>query len=112
MTTIDEQKAGSVKSVAFESAATVPPRPNGTNVLTQRLDLIQNVKLKLSVYIGEAQLSVGELFALKEDGVITLDRETTAPVDVTFEGNVIARGHLVAVDDHFGVQIVEMIKTV
>jgi len=79
-----------------------------TNVLGTRLDLVKNVKVGLSVYVGECELSVEELFDLKDGSVISLDREVGAPVDVMYDGKLIARGELVAVDDNFGVKVTEI----
>jgi len=78
------------------------------NVLGTRLDLVKNVKVGLSVYVGGCELSVEELFDLKDGSVISLDREVGAPVDVMYDGKLIARGELVAVDDNFGVKVTEI----
>ncbi|MCW8932945.1 MAG: flagellar motor switch protein FliN [Gammaproteobacteria bacterium] len=79
-----------------------------TQTLGKRMDLIKNVKVTLSVYIGDCELNVSELFDLSNGSVISLDRDLGAPVDVKYDGNVIARGELVAVDDNFGVRITDI----
>jgi flagellar motor switch protein FliN/FliY len=47
---------------------------------------------------------------MKDAHVLKLDAALDAPVDVLLEGNVVARGQLVAVDDNFGVRITELPK--
>jgi flagellar motor switch protein FliN/FliY len=82
--------------------------PAGPPVLDAHLELIRSVKVRLSASFGGATLTVGELTALKDGSVIKLDRAAGEPVDIVFEGQVIARGHLVAVDDNFGVRVSEI----
>jgi len=80
----------------------------GSPVFGDNLDLILDVKVRLEVVVGECQLSVSELFDLKSNSVVELDRAVNAPVDVMLEGKRVARGVLVAVDDSFGVRITEL----
>jgi flagellar motor switch protein FliN/FliY len=81
---------------------------HGHSILSGNLDVIGNVKVRLSVRIGEAVVSVSELMSMKQEHVLKLDADLDAPVDVLLEGNVVARGQLVAVDDSFGVRITEL----
>lgn len=76
--------------------------------LLNNLDVIKNIKVKLSVCLGEGELTVEELFELKQDSIIKLDRPTNAPVDLILDGRLVARGELVAVDDNFGIRIIEI----
>jgi flagellar motor switch protein FliN/FliY len=82
----------------------------GPSILSGNLDVIQNVKVKLQIRVGETVVSVGDLMHMKEDHLLKLDTSIDAPVDVLLEGNVVARGQLVAVDDNFGVRITELPK--
>ena len=83
--------------------------PDRATALGERFDLIEHVKVKLSVTLGGAELPLGRLFALAAGDVVTLDREVDAPVDIRLHGKLIARGHLVATGDRFGVRISEII---
>jgi flagellar motor switch protein FliN/FliY len=69
---------------------------------------LRKVKATLTVNVGTAEVSLGELLAAREQHVIPLDRKVDQPVDVLLEGHVVARGTLVAVDDHFAVRITEL----
>ncbi|MFE1574352.1 FliM/FliN family flagellar motor switch protein [Comamonas odontotermitis] len=51
---------------------------------------------------------MGELLAAKEHQVLVLDRDVEHPVDLILEGQVIARGQLVAVDGQFAVRLTEL----
>jgi flagellar motor switch protein FliN len=80
----------------------------GRKLVGSNLDLIRNVKVRLSVSAGSSELTVKELFELKENAILALNKEVREPVDVMLDGKVIARGQLVAVGEHFGVQISEI----
>ena len=66
-----------------------------------------SVKVRLSVRVGGAEVSVAELMGFKEGSVVELDELVDEPLDVIIDGHVVARGVLVAVGDHFGVRISE-----
>jgi flagellar motor switch protein FliN len=76
--------------------------------LGERLDLVSHVKVKLTITLGGAEMSVGELFSLSANDVVTLDRDVDAPVDIRLNSKVVARGVLVAVGDKFGVRVTEV----
>jgi flagellar motor switch protein FliN/FliY len=78
-------------------------------VLGERLDLVEHVKVKVSVTLGGSEMPLGKLFALASGDVVALDRDVDAPVDVRLHGKLIARGHLVAVGDKFGVRLSEIL---
>lgn len=81
----------------------------GRTLFDEHNELLKNVKVHLSVSIGTCELTVKDLLELKDESVLTLNKDTKDPVDVTLDGKLIARGHLVAVDDNFGVRITEII---
>jgi flagellar motor switch protein FliN/FliY len=69
---------------------------------------LRNVKVRVMVCVGSAELTLGELLGAKAQQVVRLDRAVEQPVDVVVEGQVVARGTLVAVDERFGVRITEL----
>ena len=71
---------------------------------------LHQIKARLTVCVGEAEVTVGDLLGAREQQVLRLDRAVDGPVDLLLEGQLIARGILVAVDDHFGVRITELPK--
>jgi flagellar motor switch protein FliN/FliY len=69
---------------------------------------LHHVKATLTVSVGSVVMTVGELLNAKVEQVICLDSGVDDPVDLLIEGNVVARGQLVAVDDRFGVRITQL----
>ncbi|HYD79898.1 MAG TPA: FliM/FliN family flagellar motor switch protein [Paucimonas sp.] len=105
----------------MESATMAPPQiielseltssaSPGESIFSGSLDVVQAVKTKLTVVVGDATVSIGDLLNMKANQIFKLDRMIDDHVDILLEGNVVARGQLVAVDDHFGVRITELPK--
>ncbi|HEV7610179.1 MAG TPA: FliM/FliN family flagellar motor switch protein [Steroidobacteraceae bacterium] len=74
----------------------------------ERLDLIEHVKVRVTVSLGDTEIPISRLFALGGGEVLALDREADAPVDIRVNDRLFARGVLVAVGDQFGVRITEI----
>jgi len=83
------------------AAAISKPAGGSTNPL-------HNIKTRLTICIGTAEISVGELLGAREQQVLRLDQTIDQAVDILLEGQVVARGVLVAVDEYFGVRITEL----
>jgi flagellar motor switch protein FliN len=77
-------------------------------VVLANFDVVRNVQVKLSVVAGRGSIPVGELLSLRQGQVVKLESLLDTPMEVLLDGNVIARGDLVAVGDHFGVRIGEL----
>jgi flagellar motor switch protein FliN/FliY len=71
---------------------------------------LRHVRTRLTVCVGSAELTVGELLSAREEQVLRLDQLVEQPVDLLLEGQVVARGMLVAVGEHFGVRLTELPK--
>lgn len=82
---------------AHEPAATQPD-----------IGLIGHVQVALSAQVGTISMSVEKLFALKSGDVVGMNELLEAPLTLLLNGRPVARGELVAVDDHFGVRILEL----
>ena len=87
----------------------VAEEPSGKSAAPAgRLAALSGVKADLTVVAGHATAKIGELLALQEGAVMTLDTALNAPFDVMLGDKVVARGELVAVGEQFGVRITEV----
>lgn len=77
----------------------------GTN-----LNLIMKVPLQVSVEIGRTKKLVKEILEFGQGSLIVLDKLAGDQVDVYVNGQCIAKGDVVVVDDNFGVKITEVIQ--
>jgi flagellar motor switch protein FliN len=69
------------------------------------LAMLNDVRVNLDIRLGTRDISVRELMALEMGSVVDLDRGLQEDVEVLLNGQVVARGQIVAVDDRFGVRI-------
>lgn len=75
------------------------------------LKLLMGVPLEISVEIGTAKRKVKDILDFTQGTIIELERQAGAPVDVIVNGNLIARGDVVVIDDNFAVRITEIVKS-
>lgn len=80
----------------------------GTAPALTDLKVFHAVKVRLQVVVGGLEMTIGDLSRLQQSAVLKLDRLADAPLDITLDGQVVARGHLVAVGDHFGVRVTDL----
>ena len=75
------------------------------------LNLLMDVPLQISVEIGSAKRKVRDILEFAQGSIIELERQAGAPVDIVVNGNLIAKGDVVVIDDNFAVRITEIIKS-
>jgi flagellar motor switch protein FliN/FliY len=74
------------------------------------LDLIMDVPLEIVVQIGKTQKPVKDIIKLTQGSIIELEKQAGDPVDIMVNGEMIARGDVVVIDDNFGVRITEILN--
>lgn len=83
---------------------------DGGDSENQRLDLLLDVPLDVSVELGRARMSIQELLSLGPGSVIELDKVAGEPLDILVNERLVARGEAVVVNDKFGVRITDIIS--
>ena len=73
------------------------------------LNLVLDVPVSLTIELGRCQLPMREVLQLNVGSVVQLDKPADAPVELSVNGKLIARGEVVVVEDRFGVKITEVI---
>ena len=79
---------------------------NGTEV---DLEAILDVPVTLSLEVGRAGITIGELLKLNQGSVVELKRSAMEPMDVLVNGTIVARGEIVVVDESFGIRLVDVV---
>ncbi|MDF2676554.1 MAG: flagellar motor switch protein FliN [Bacillota bacterium] len=74
------------------------------------LELIKSVPLEISVEIGKTKKPIKEILEFSNGTIIELDKQAGALVDIVVNGQLIAKGEVVVVNDNFGVRVVEILK--
>ncbi|MCM1478115.1 MAG: flagellar motor switch phosphatase FliY [Muribaculaceae bacterium] len=75
------------------------------------LKLLMGVPLNVTVEIGSCVRKVKEILDFTQGTIIELERQAGAPVDIIVNGNLVAKGDVVVIDDNFAVRITEIIKS-
>ncbi|HZL41759.1 MAG TPA: flagellar motor switch protein FliN [Verrucomicrobiae bacterium] len=73
------------------------------------LNLVLDVPVSLTIELGSCQLPMREVLHLNIGSVVQLDKPADAPVELSVNGKLIARGEVVVVEDRFGVKITDVI---
>jgi len=82
---------------------------NATAEAPTNLNLVLDVPVSLTIELGSCQLPMKEVLQLNVGSVVQLDKPADAPVELSVNGKLIARGEVVVVEDRFGVKITEVI---
>lgn len=69
-----------------------------------------DVPMEVSVRIGSTQRRIEEVSDFTKGTIIELDTMANEPVEIMVNGNLMARGEVVVVDDNFAVRITEIVK--
>ncbi|MBQ8435612.1 MAG: flagellar motor switch phosphatase FliY [Oscillospiraceae bacterium] len=69
-----------------------------------------DVPMEVSVRIGTTQRRIEEVSDFTKGTIIELDTMANEPVEIMVNGNLMARGEVVVVDDNFAVRITEIVK--
>lgn len=75
------------------------------------IGLLMNVPLNVSVEIGSTKRKIKDIMEFGQGTVIELDKQAGAPVDIVVNGQLIARGDVVVIDDNFAVRVTEILGT-
>jgi flagellar motor switch protein FliN/FliY len=73
------------------------------------LELVLDVKVKLSVKLGSCQLPMKDILEMAPGTVIQLDQQARDPVGLYINDKLIARGEVVVIEDAFGIKITEIV---
>ncbi len=82
---------------------------NTTAEQNANLNLVMDVPVSLTIELGGCQLPMREVLQLTLGSVIQLDKAADAPVEISINGKLIARGEVVVIEDRFGVKITEVL---
>ena len=75
------------------------------------LSRLLGVSVRVTVEVGRARVSLGELVKLAPGSIVELDREAHEPADVLVNGKVVARGEIVTVGTQYGVRIASLVSS-
>lgn len=108
------QMAQPAPKMIQSSPAEMPRFANGEPLDEQQaenLDLLMSVPVEVSVEIGRARRKVQDVLAFTKGSLVMLNKLAGDQVDLFVNGQCIAKGDVVVVDDNFGIRITEVLKS-
>ncbi len=95
--------AASFQGFNSESVSSVEEKP-------ENLKLIMSVPLKITVELGHSKKSIKDILEFTNGSIIELNRQAGMPVDILVNGQKIATGDVVVVEEYYGVRITEILN--
>lgn len=74
-------------------------------------DIFNNIPVSLSVELGRSQITLKEVYELMEGSIIELERLVGEPLDLVVNGQIIAQGEVVAIDNNYGLRVTNIISS-
>jgi flagellar motor switch protein FliN len=108
-TDIDAVLAEAESQVApapMEDFNAMPNTPEGA----PDLDVILDIPVRISMEVGNTEISIRNLLQLNQGSVIEMDRLAGEPLDVLVNGTLIAHGEVVVVNEKFGIRMTDVIS--
>ena len=78
---------------------------------SSNLNMIMNVPLQITVEIGRSKKTIKDILELTTGSIVELNKQAGSRVDVFVNGQPIASGEVVVVDDYYGVRISEILNS-
>lgn len=79
-----------------------------TDDQNNNLNMIMTVPLQVTVEIGRTKKKIKEILEFNSGTIIELNKQAGTAVDIFVNGQAIAKGDVVVVDDYYGVRITEV----
>jgi flagellar motor switch protein FliN/FliY len=73
------------------------------------LDIVLDVKMKVTVQLGSVQLPMREVLELAPGSIVQLMQHASDPVGLFVNEKLVAYGEVVVVEDNFGIKITELV---
>lgn len=92
-----------VSPAQFMPLSTAPIQVNEANI-----GLILDVPLQITVELGRTRKSIKEILELTNGSIVELEKLAGEPVEILVNGQYLAKGEVVVIDENFGVRITEI----
>ncbi|MCC6620539.1 MAG: flagellar motor switch protein FliN [Deltaproteobacteria bacterium] len=83
-----------------------PPLPGAA----RSVEFLLDVPLLVTVELGRTKMKIADLLKLSKGSVVELDKVAGEPLDLRVNGQLIARGEAVIVNDKFGVRLTDVLS--
>lgn len=74
------------------------------------VEFLLDVPLQVTVELGRAKMKIADLLKLAKGSVVELDKVAGEALDLRVNGQLVARGEAVIVNDKFGVRLTDVLS--
>ncbi|NPA12846.1 MAG: flagellar motor switch protein FliN [Aquificae bacterium] len=106
---VDQEDLAKQWEEALTQQADQPPIGEIEGIEKEKLDILMDIPLEISVEIGSTVMPLEEILKLNPNSIVELDRYIDQPVDIKVNGKLIAKGELYTVENNFGIRITSII---
>ena len=94
-----------VQQVAFQSFDNVLSKGTPENI-----QLIQDVPLNVTVELGRTTRKISEILEFGPGTIIELNKIVGEPLDILINGQYVAKGEVVVIDENYGIRITDIVS--
>ena len=76
----------------------------------KNISKVGNVEVTLCAELGKAKITLKDAIEYDEGSIVVLDKLEDEPVDIYVDDILIAKAKIVAIEDTYGIKIVEIIE--
>ncbi|MFC1770779.1 flagellar motor switch protein FliN [Candidatus Margulisiibacteriota bacterium] len=71
-----------------------------------------SIPVNVAVELGRSKITMKEIYEITEGSIIELEKLVGEPLDLVVNGQVIAQGEVVAIDNNYGLRITNIIANI
>ncbi|QUH20827.1 flagellar motor switch phosphatase FliY [Alkaliphilus sp. B6464] len=80
--------------------------------MPENISLIQDVPLKITVELGRTVKKISEILEFGPGTIIELDKLVGEPLDILVNGQYVAKGEVVVIDENYGIRVTDIVNPV
>lgn len=103
---INEDKKVNISPVQFQSF----DESSTKSEIPENISLIQDVPLKVTVELGRTVKKISEILEFSPGTIIELDKLVGEPLDILVNGQYVAKGEVVVIDENYGVRVTDIVS--
>lgn len=102
----NENKKVNINPVHFQSF----DESSIKNSVPENISLIQDVPLKVTVELGRTVKKISEILEFSPGTIIELDKLVGEPLDILVNGQYVAKGEVVVIDENYGIRVTDIVS--
>lgn len=104
----ETQQKVNIRPVQFQSF----DEPSIKGGVPENIALIQDVPLKVTVELGRTVKKISEILEFGPGTIVELDKLVGEPLDILVNGQYVAKGEVVVIDENYGIRITDIVNPI